>query len=318
MEPFSIRIFMANEKLKGHLASFTAYFIFGFNIILTKQLTNAAIFTPISLFTLRAFGAGLLFWLISLLKPAEKVAKKDFFPIFMASMLGYFGTQLTFLIGINYATPVDCAIISTFQPVLTMLIAAIALKEPITMQKAGGVALSLVGIIILILNSVASLADSSRLTTPFGLVMLLFNCSFFAAYLGIFKPVIQRYSVVTFMKWIFLFSFIVSAPFSISDIIKVDYSSVPAECWLELGYLIIMATFVAYTLIPIGQKLLRPTMVGLYSYLQPMIASVLGIYLGMDHVSVAKILAVVAVVAGVIIAGKSKSRADMEKEGAKK
>lgn len=300
---------MNYKILLGHVCAFLAYSIFGFNIILTKDLTNSHIFTPLSLYTLRALGAGALFCFLSLFTKKEKVEKRDFIPIFFASLLGYFGTQITFLIGINYSTPLDCAIISTLGPVFTMLVAAVVLKEPITTKKAGGVVLSLVGIIVLILNSTGAVStDPNRVTTPLGIVLLVLNCLCFAAYLGIFRPVIQKYSVVTFMKWIFLFSFVMSAPFSAPALLDVDYSSVPTICYLDLGYLVLFATFFSYFLIPIGQKNLRPTLVSLYSYVQPIIASVLGICLGMDKVSATKVFALVAVISGVVLVNLSKGK----------
>lgn len=296
------------QKISGHLAAFCAYSIFGFNIVLTKDLTNSHIFQPLSLFTLRAIGAGLLFWTLSLFTKKESVCGKDLVKIFMASLLGFFTTQITFLVGIHYSTPLDCAIISTLAPVFTMITAAIVLKEPITKLKAGGVLMSFVGILALILSSTAAMNDPSRVTTPFGIIMLVLNCLSFAMYLGIFRPLIQKYSVVTFMKWIFLYSFVISVPFSASDIIAVDYAAVPGKCYFDLGYLIICATFFSYFLIPVGQKYIRPTLVSLYSYVQPIIASVLGICLGMDTLSVEKSVAIVAVVAGVVLVNQSKAK----------
>jgi len=299
---------MNYKKIAGHLAACGAYSIFGFNIILTKDLTNSHIFTPLSLFTLRALGAGILFWTLSLFTKKEKVERKDFVQIFLASLLGYFGTQITFLIGINYTTPLDCSIISTLSPVFTMLVAAVALKEPITIKKAGGVILSLAGIILLIMSSTTAISDPTRITTPGGIILLVLNCLCFAAYLGIFRPIIKKYSVVTFMKWIFLFSFIMAAPFSISDLCKVNYSAVSMQCYLDLGYLVLFATFISYFLIPVGQKELRPTLVSLYSYVQPIIASALGIYLGMDKLTLTKSLAIVAVISGVVMVNLSKGK----------
>ncbi len=294
--------------LAGHLAACGAYLIFGFNIVLTKDLTNSHVFTPLSLFTLRSVGAGLLFWILSVFSPKESVDRKDLFKIFLASLLGYYGTQLTFLVGINYTTPFDCSIIASLGPVFTMLFAAVALKEPITGKKAVGVAISMAGVILLIYNSSIATAETARTTTPFGIILILLNSILFASYLGIFRPVIQKYSVVTFMKWIFLFSFVMSAPFSAPDLMAVDYANVPTVCFLELGYLVLFATFIAYFLIPIGQKNLRPTLVSLYSYMQPIVATSLGIYLGMDELSPMKVLSCAAVVLGVVLVNKSKGK----------
>ena len=85
---------MKNKSLLGHLAVFFAYTIFGFNIIICKDLSNSSLVSPLGLFCFRAIGATALFWLLSLFMPKEKVDKKDLPKIFIASMLGLSLTQL--------------------------------------------------------------------------------------------------------------------------------------------------------------------------------------------------------------------------------
>lgn len=295
-----------NSKLLGHLACFIAYSIFGINIIVCKDLMGGHLISPMAIFCFRSIGAGLLFWLISLFLPTEKIERKDYIKIFGASVLGFFLTQITFLMAIPDITPMDCSIVSAISPILTMFIAAFALKEPITMRKAGGVALSFFGIIFLILNSV-SVTDSSRQTSIVGILLIIANCLSFSLYLGLFKPLIARYSVVTFMKWIFLFSTLFSLPFASKEIFTFDYSTLSATYVSELAYLIICATFITYFLIPVGQKRIRPTLVSMYSYVQPIIATTISICLGMDTLGWQKVLAALMVFGGVMMVNFSRS-----------
>ena len=294
------------QSILGHLAGFIAYAIFGFNIIVCKDLTSDGLIPPLGIFTLRSLGAGALFWLISLFMPHEKVDRKDFPKIFIASMLGFFTCQITFLVGLPYITPMDCSIMTALAPIYTMIVAAIALKEPITFKKAGGVAISLAGVIYLILSR-SAIAGGAAQTTPFGIVMIVFNILSFSMYLGIFKPLIAKYSVVTFMKWIFLFSFCVAAPFSAKGLTEVDWAGIPSVQYAELAYLIICATFITYFLIPVAQKRIRPTIISMYSYVQPIIAISISIAIGMDVLTWQKVLAAAMVFSGVIVVSYSKS-----------
>mgnify|MGYP003466476435 FL=1 len=298
---------MNKQSIIGHLSCFIAYAIFGFNIIVCKDLTNGQLISPLTIFCLRSIGAGGLFWLISMFLPKEKVEHKDYIKIFAASMLGFFICQLTFLIGIVHITPMDCSILTSMSPIYTMAIAAIVLKEPITLQKAVGVAISFAGIIYLIVSKVST--DGIVKTTSFGIVMLILNTLSFSMYLGIFKPLIGKYSVVTFMKWIFLFAFAVSIPFSIKEIVNLNWATIPTAQLSELAYLILFATFITYFLIPIGQKRIRPTLVSMYSYVQPIIAIAISICIGMEMLTWQKVVAAAMVFGGVIIVSYSKSRA---------
>ena len=294
------------RQLIGHIACFTAYAIFGINIIICKDLTRGHLISPLALFCLRSLGAGALFWILSIFMPAEKVDRKDYIKIFAASFLGYFMTQITFLIAIPDVTPMDCSIISAMSPIYTMFIAAIVLKEPITLKKAGGVAVSLFGIIFLIMNSVNSSGGIAE-SKMSGIFLMILNSLSFSLYLGIFKPLISKYSVVTFMKWIFLFSFLMSVPMSGKEIITLSWSSIPSAQLWELSYLIVFATFISYFLIPVGQKIIRPTLVSMYSYIQPIIATAISICIGMDSLTWQKILAAAMVFGGVIIVSRSRS-----------
>ncbi|MBQ2979913.1 MAG: DMT family transporter [Bacteroidaceae bacterium] len=297
---------MDTSKLIGHLACFVAYAIFGVNIIVCKDLTSSQLISPLALFTLRSVGAGLLFWVISFFMPRERVAWSDHPKILCASVLGFLLTQLTFLIAIPHITPLDCSITSAMSPIYTMIIAAIVLREPITWQKVGGVLLSFAGIVFLLLNSAT--AGGATQTTTIGLLLMIANCICFSLYLGIFKPLISRYSVVTFMKWIFFYSTLMSLPFSFTEVVGLNYVLLPRNIVAELAFLILCSTFITYFLIPVGQRRIRPTLVSMYSYVQPIIATAISIYIGMDTLDWQKIVAAVAVFAGVVVVSRSRAK----------
>lgn len=289
----------------GHIAAFSAYAIFGFNIIVCKNIATSNYASPLGVFCFRALGATILFWLVSLFCPKEKIEKKDFGKIFIASLLGLFITQISFLEAIAHITPFDCSVISTLTPIYTMFVAAYFIKEPITTKKVVGVLLSFLGILFLLFNGIR---NESGTTEPIGVFLMLMNGLSFSLYLGIFRPLIAKYSVITFMKWMFLFSLLISLPFSSKEIFTINYTEFPTQYILELLYLIVFSTFIAYFLIPLSQRHIRPTLVGMYSYIQPIIATLLSIYLGLDTLSWQKIVAAVAVITGVIIVNRSKSK----------
>lgn len=295
-----------NTRISGHIACLAAYAIFGFNIIVCKDLTGGHLISPLGIFTIRSIGAGLLFWALSFFLPKEKVDRKDHIKIFAASFLGFFMTQITFLVAIPEVTPMHCSILSAMSPIYTMFIAAIVLKEPLTWKKGGGVLLSLCGIIFLILNNAGTggVSESSLR----GLLLMFLNSLSFSLYLGIFRPLIDKYSVVTFMKWIFLFSTLMSLPFTFREVLGFGWTRIPSAQLWELGYLVVFATFVSYFLIPFGQKRIRPTLVSMYSYVQPIIATIISICIGMDQLTWQKVLAAFMVFAGVFVVSRSKAK----------
>lgn len=288
-----------NQTLIGNLACFTAYAIFGFNIICCKNIALDGHITPMALFCLRAFGATALFWIWSLFTaPKEQIARADIWKVALASFLGLFMTQLSFLFAITKATAIDASILSTLSPIMTLIISAIVINERITWSGVTGIVLSLVGVLILIFNcvSIRSGADS---TSIWGILGMIVNTLSFATYVGVFKPLIQKYSVVTFMKWMFLFSTLMALPFSFGAFGASDLSAAPMDVMWQVIYVVVGATFISYFLIPVAQKRLRPVVVCMYTYVQPVIAMVIALAMGLDHLTLLKVLASVLVFTGV-------------------
>lgn len=301
-----------NRVTIGHLACAAAYIIFGINVVVCRDIATDGGLEPIVLFSMRSLVAGVLFWLLSLFTPREQVPPRDLLRLAGAGVLGLFLPQLTFLHAIAHTTPVDLSVMSTTTPIFTMFVAAIFLREPITWKKVLGVAMSFGGILWLILQSTFTSAGPSQ-TEPIGIMFCFANYIVFALYLGTCRPLIARYSVVTSMKWMFLVSFLISLPFSIPHLPQSDFGAVPVPVWWEIGFMIFFSTFLAYYLIPIGQQRIRPTLVSMYGYLQPIIAIAVAIWSGMDRLTVTKMLAALLVFTGVWVVNKSRA-ADTAKQ----
>ena len=297
---------MNNRVAIGHLACAAAYIIFGVNVVVCRDIATDGGLQPIVLFSMRALVAGALFWLVSLFTPREPVPWRDLLRLAGAGVLGLFMPQLTFLHAIAHTTPVDLSVMSTTTPIFTMFVAAIFLREPITWKKALGVALSFGGILWLILQSTFA-ANGPSETEPIGIMYCFANYIVFALYLGTCRPLIARYTVVTSMKWMFLASFLLSLPFSMPHLPQSDFAAVPSQVWWEIGYMIIFSTFLAYYLIPVGQQRIRPTLVSMYGYLQPIIAIAVAIWTGMDHLTFTKVLAALLVFTGVWVVNQSRA-----------
>ena len=291
-----------NERrntLIGNLACFSAYAIFGFNIISCKNIAIDGNITPMALFCLRSFGATVLFWIWSLFTaPREQVDRKDLWKVAIASFLGLFMTQLSFLFAITKTTAIDASIMSTLSPIMALVISAIVIKERITWNGIAGIAFSLIGVLILIFNCV-SIRSGAASTSVWGILGMVVNTLSFASYVGIFKPLIQKYSVVTFMKWMFLFSSLLALPFAFGAFGASNLAAVPMDVLWQVLFVVVGATFIAYFLIPIGQKRLRPVVVCMYTYVQPVIAMVIALALGLDHLTPLKVIATILVFTGV-------------------
>lgn len=93
----------------------------------------------LALVSFRAVGAALCFWLTSLLgRHKEDVAPRDLLMFFFAGMLAIVFNQCCFTIGLSLTSPVNASIVTTTLPIVTMILAALFLKEPVTNKRSWG------------------------------------------------------------------------------------------------------------------------------------------------------------------------------------
>ena len=292
----------------GNLACFIAYLIFGFNIIFCKNIADCGLVSPMSLYLMRALGALALFWLISLFTPRESIELRDMWKVAVASLLGLFLTQLTFLKAVTLTTALDISILSLLSPIMALLVAVAFRREKITVGGVVGLAISFFGVLFLVLNTV-SIRSGAAHTSLGGIVLMLVNTLSFASYIVLFKRTIKKYSVVTFMKWMFLFSTLYALPFGLKGLFEVDYAALTPSIIWQILFVVVCSTFISYFLIPIGQKRLNPILLCMYTYVQPIVAMAISLAAGMDTMTWGKALATVLVFAGVSIVnfvGKSR------------
>ncbi|MDR2809019.1 MAG: DMT family transporter, partial [Tannerellaceae bacterium] len=300
---------MSNEKIKGHILIFLANILFAVNISISKFLIPSHL-TPEALTLLRVLFGCIMFWITSLFVTYEKVPLKDLGMLFLCALCGITLNQSLFMSGLNLTSPIDASIIATAGPIYVMLLAALILKEPITGQKIIGVLLGVAGAVMLILSTGASGHQSSGLA---GNLRIVASNLLYSIYVVLSRPLSRRYSAVTIMKWMFLFSALILFPLMYRQVADAPAFHREALDWTELGaifYVLMFATFIPYLLIPMSLKRLRPTTVSMYNYIQPIIASLLAILMGQDSFSVDKLLSAALVFVGVYLVTQSKSRED--------
>ena len=194
-----------------------------------------------------------------------------------------------------------------------MIISFLILKEPITFKKAGGVIIGLIGVLSMILTS--DIAASGREASIIGDFLCVMSSLSYAFFLVLTRGISKRYSSVTIMKWMFLFSAVLFFPLGFKEFHSARiFTSGTSVAWGSYLYLLIGATFITYLLIPVAQKQIRPTTIGMYNYLQPLVASFIAIMWQQDVFSWTKPISAVLIFAGVYFVTTSKSLEDVERE----
>lgn len=300
---------MDNKRpLVAHICMFAACAFWGLMAPIGKHAMTHGI-DGTALVTFRVIGGMILFWITSFFTPKEYVPKRDILLFIGAAVFGLICNQCCYTIGLSLTSPVNASIVTTSMPIFAMILSFLILKEPLTAQKALGVLTGCCGAVILILTSAAAL--TSKVGDIRGDLLCLSAQFSFALYLSLFNKLIRRYSVITVNKWMFLWASVILTPFTFGHVAAIGWSTVPAATWWEAAYVVVFGTYIGYILTMIGQKTLRPTVVSIYNYVQPIVSVTVSVLTGIGVFRWSQGLAVILVFAGVWMVNKSKSRRDM-------
>lgn len=268
------------NKIQAHSAVILANVIFGLGVPVTKLLLDEWV-SPMGYMFTRCLGAAVIFWLISLFMPKEHVERKDLLIIMLGGLLGFVVSQTLTAWALVYTTPVYFSLIATLTPVATMLMAAVFLKETLNGKKTIGVLIGIAGALLMVFMGWQS---GSGTNDVLGIFLTILSLLTWVIYLLITRNVSQKYSAVTQMKWIFLISTLAVLPFAAPEWGQQKLFSA-AWAWTgvaEMAFIVLFATVMGYFAIPFAMHYLPATTVSIYTNLQPVVASLVAIYIGQD------------------------------------
>ena len=296
---------MGKKILMGHLVLFIANVFFGLNVTMSRTLIPLVV-SPYALTFFRIAGAAILFWAASFFVKQQKVPMKDVVKLFFASIFALVINQIPFIVGLSMTSPIDASIVVAMLPIVTMVLATLILKEKITLMKIIGILVGGAGALMLVLNDAIVPTGQGNFI---GNLLVFVGVISFSLYLTMFKELISKYSPFTIMKWMFLFGAVLSYPFCHSALVSTDFFNLGTSAYLKIAYIVVIATFLSYSLIAVAQKVLSPTTFSMYNYVQPVVASLVAVFIGIDSFGIQKFICALLVFSGVYIVTQSNAKA---------
>ncbi|MCT4629736.1 DMT family transporter [Winogradskyella sp.] len=293
-----------NSRAFAIFALFMVQLLYGINYTIAKAVMNDNYIKPFGFVLLRVAGATLLFWIISLFIPQQKIKKSDFPKLFAASIFGVVINMLFFFKGLEFTSPIHASAIMTITPVIILILSAYILKEKVTVLKIIGIVLALCGALVLTIYGKSARAGDNVLL---GNLLILLNAISYSIYVILIKKLTEVYHPFSFIKWLFLFGFIILIPFGYGQLEAVEWQSFTPYITFSVLFVIIGATFGTYLLNPLALSKLKASTVGIFIYLQPVIAGLFALIMGADTVDFVKIIAMLLIFSGVyLVSVKSK------------
>lgn len=283
-------------------ATFVAL-IYGATFIFAKDVMPTYI-KPYGFILIRAIGGVSLFWLLTFFGPKEKVALNDFPRIIGAALFGVALNQLTFFKGLSMTSPISASVIMVTAPILVLILSTILIKEKIEIKKVIGIIIGLTGTSILILYG-KDIENSPN--AGYGNFLVFINAASYAVYLILIKKLITKYHAFTFIKWIYTFGFLFVLPFGYQELAEVNWASIPANIYYNIGFVVLFTTFFAYLINLMAMKELKPTTLSVFIYLQPLFAAIISIVLQKDELNFVKVISAVLIFVGVYLVTHKKA-----------
>lgn len=290
-----------NSRNLAILALFIVALIYGLNYSIAKDVMPNYV-QPFGFIFLRVTGATLIFWTLGLFVKATSIEKEDFKKIAFAAFFGVGINFLSFFKGLSLTTPINASVIAVIAPIMVLIFSSILLKEKLSYRKIAGVFVGLLGAIILILYGNASVLDGKDVVL--GNFLVFVNAVSYGLYLVLVKKLATKYHPIIFVKWLYLFGVIYIVPFSIKEAIAINWQTMPTTIYYKVGFVVLLTTCVTYLFNLFALTKLKPTTVGVFIYLQPVIATIYALFVGSDSLSVIKVLATIIIFLGVYLVTK--------------
>ena len=293
-----------NKRILAFVLAFSASLIYGVSFTIAKDVMPLYI-KPYGFILLRVVGATLLFWLISLSVPKEKITANDFVRIFFAALFGVVINMLFFFKGLSLTTPINGSVIMTTTPILVLLLSFVILRDKITVKKIMGIFIGMIGALLLVLYGPKAVSNAPDI--KLGNFLIFVNAASYGFYLIVVKPLLKKYHPFHLIKWIYLMGLLMVIPFGFSEVQQVNWQLMPVVIFYKIGFIVFFTTFLTYLFNLLALKTLKATTLSVFLYLQPLIASIYAIIMGSDHLTSLKLIAATLVFTGVYLVSSRKT-----------
>lgn len=291
------------QAWKVHLSLLTVNVIYGLNYNIAK-LAMPTYVQAFGFVLIRVAVGSLMFLLLQRLLVREGIQREDIPRLVLCGLTGVAANQLLFFKGLSLTSPINASLIMVTVPIMVLVLGGIAIKGSLSWSKIAGVAAGALGAALIILVRGDVHAAHSSLE---GDIYILLNAISFATYLVLVKRLMTKYHPLTVVTWVFIFGAIMVLPFGYAEFVATDFAHLPLLVWGSIAFVVLGTTFVAYGLNIYALSKVEPAIVGIYIYLQPLLAGMIAIYLNGEPFTWAKGIAALLIFAGVyLVSRKSK------------
>lgn len=266
-----------------HLAMLVAVTCWAANIVAIKEALFG--FSPTALALVRATAAAIVFGILFLIlrrRSELRLKRAQWLRFVLIAFVGITVNQLLVINGVAHTNVTHAALIIAVEPVMVLVLSVMMRMEVLTALKFVGMTISFSGVVLLTYGKPVAGSHASWL----GDVILVVEVVVFAYYTILMKGVVDQHNVVTLNTIIFGLGALMMIPFGAHAVWHVQWSQIPMRSVLGLAFMTFFSCVLGYLLFAYALTGLTASRVAAFNYLEPVIATTLGIWMLHDKVSV--------------------------------
>lgn len=249
---------------------------------------------------MRALSAGVIllpiwYWRVRT-KAEPPLSRRDLPLLATLSFLGVALNQLCFLLGIERTSTSHAAVLIGLTPLFVLVASAVWGLETLTARRMVGMAVALLGVAVLQLTR-----TSSGEATILGDLLIAGASLTFAIYTVMGKKLTARQGGLTIATFSYVIGGVLLLPVALWHGIGFDFGRVSGVAWTSLAYMTLFPSALCYLIFYYALKHIPASRVSNVGYLQPLLATMLGIWLLGDTVSSELVAGGSLVVTGVFL-----------------
>lgn len=258
-----------------HLALLAVQMSFGGFHVVAKTLLDDL--SPLALAGIRVGIATPLLVLLAWYSDRCLPKRRDLPTLALLGLLGVFLNQVLFIVGLQFTTATNAAILMPSIPVFAVAVAAALGIESVGWRRLLGIALAVAGALVVL--GPARLATSSSLAL--GNLLILLNCLSYATFLVLQRPLLERLPWRTTIAWSFVFGGAGVLAVASFDLARLEPASIASSTWAGLAYIVALPTVFSYAVNTWAVKRSSPSTAATYTTAQPLFAATLAsLFLG--------------------------------------
>ncbi len=292
---------MSNLRHKlwlAHAALFLVALIYGLSYTFAQIVMHDGRLGPRAFVAVRVMTAWTLFLLINAAFYRRWLPDRgDFLRFFIAGLAGTVFNMTFFMEGLSRTSAIHASLIMTATPVIILLLSAWWLRVRVRPWQVVGILMAGVGVVGLILASRGLPGEGNWL----GDLMILINAASYGVYLVVITPMMRKYPTPLVIFWVFTVGLCFVVPVGWPQLRHASPAGFTPMVWLSLAVVTLGTTFLAYLLNAWALNRVPPYVVGVYVYMQPLIAAVSAILLGRDALTPLKAVLGIMIILGVVL-----------------